>query len=158
MKHSKTAARVLVNTKGLPRIQPTHRPVKRISHSEIAKALGAEKTDRGELELRTGSSVHEDRGVSGKILPFVLKTSKSLKDADGTKDVERKCSCCGIRLFPEEGRSCWVCSRAKLACPECRGCAYLDERDDLHCNHCGVVLPMTGAVAKVSAPPEGPET
>ncbi len=112
----------------------------------------------GESELRTKRSVHEYRSVTGKILPFTLKSSRSLKEADGTKDEERKCSCCGIRLFPEEERSCWVCSRAKFTCPECRGCAYLGERDDLHCNHCGVVLPMTGAFAKVSAPPECPET
>lgn len=69
--------------------------------------------------------------------------------------MDRSCCCCGIRLFPEELRACYVCSKATRTCAECCGCGYVDDRDRFHCNHCGVVLEsgVTGKRTIRSEPP-----
>jgi hypothetical protein len=70
-----------------------------------------------------------------------LLTGRSDEQTDtGVREMERKCLCCGIRLAPEEVSKCYVCGRATEKCRECGGCAYRDDRDAVHCNHCGHVV------------------
>jgi hypothetical protein len=72
-----------------------------------------------------------------KIARLKSETTAELRQAGLLDTSARTCSCCGIRLTPDEEAKCYVCSKARATCLECRGCAYVDDHGDVGCNHCG---------------------